>query len=188
MADWQYKSNAIPVSQGWQMTTPDHSPSSSEATAKIVDQDGQEMYLWLHQIDASYQNGGSFAQSARKRDWYARNLTQVSMTLTGQCANQKDYHKLVEFVRQTQRQSLRWKDSGMGTNSVRLIIPRTHRHTAYDMHGHIAKIDRTSERFVFAPEYSFDFLITSSTQGVFRTSATNAHVQLRMVGPWMAEF
>jgi hypothetical protein len=162
MNPWQYKSNAIPVDQGWKVNSPSHTPNDKDYTAKLVDRDGQYVYLWLHSIELGFENGGQFAQSARRRDWYARNLSGVKMTLTGRSANQSDYHNLAEFIHSTQRKSLAWQTTRQSTRgtvahmadvgTTRLFIPSSKRHTAYDVEGHILKIDRTSERFEFAPE------------------------------------
>lgn len=188
MAEWQYKSNAVPVNRGYAMTLPNRKADEQNYTAYLQDQDGAQMYLWLHNIEAGFEMGGNFAQSARKRDWYPRNFSQASFALTGRTANQAEYHKLAEFIRKTQDKSLRWKDTDPIGSTVLLGIPSSGRHAGHSLRGHILHMERTSERWIFAPEYRFEFLISAAHVGLFETKTANSEVAKRKLAPWMDIF
>lgn len=205
MAEWQYKSNKIPVDKGYAVNLPNRPESNANEkrhTGYLEDQDGQRMYLWIHQIDSSFQIGGSAAQSARYRRWYPRNFVQPRFSLTGQCQNEAQYGLLCEFIRKCQDKSLRWDKPSGRSHTVKLVLPgkeghpyrrdyvETNKHSrqGYVLFGHIPAIKRTAERFVNAPEYSFEFLISFSHQGLFETKTTDSEAALRKLAPWMDIF
>lgn len=189
MAAWQYK-GSVPVDRGWQVQTNGIKADSTNYTIFLENQDGQELYIFIHQIDAGYEMGGSYAQSARKRDWYPRSFTQARMTFTGRTASQAEYHKLVEFIRKTQDYSLRWRNESQDPTygTVKLIMPASSRYKGHNLRGHIPKIERISERFEFAPEFQFEFVISRADAGLFHTNTSSRDIQLRKLAPWMDIF
>lgn len=189
MAAWQYK-GSIPVDRGWQVNAGHTKAKEGDYTVYLENQDGEGIYTFIHEVGAGYEMGGSYAQSARKRDWYPRSFTQARMSFTGRTANQAEYHKLVEFIRKTQDYSLRWRNESQDPTyaTVKLMMPDSPRYTGHSLRGHIPKIDRVAERFEFAPEYTFEFLISRADTGLFHTQTSKRDVQLRKLAPWMDIF
>lgn len=218
MASWQYtsptdKAPVMSIDQGYYVNHPDASlPSrnykatNANSTAALIDQDGNTMFMYLHEISMSFEIGGTTAQSPKFRQWYPRNFTQPLVTVVGQVANEAEYGALVEFVRTCQRNSLRWKDPNpQRMNQITLKIreggpgkagvagadgqptaaERLH-HEGHKMYGHILNIERKAERWVNAPEFTFQFMVATADAGLFNidSAALNLNDLERIVG-WM---
>lgn len=177
MAEWQHQRPNVPHDQGYHQNLPNRSATERNATGYLEDQDGQKFYLWIHQIEAAFQQGGAFAQSVFKRDWHGRNFAQPSFVIRGQFANQSEYARFAEFVRVTQDKSLRWQNQGRLFNTAKLVIyggADLHKQrTPYVLYGHVQRCARATTRFINAPEFQLEFLVSLSYDGLFRqTKAT----------------
>lgn len=204
MASWQY-SGPVKTNQGYQVATKGTKASEARYTVYLETPDGEQHFCFIHEVDADFQISGSYAQSARKRDWYPRSFSQVSVSFTGQASSQAEYHNLTEFIRRAQRHSLDWKNATTrqaSTTKLGMPLPRNaparfNRRTGkresmgYSSHllfGHIGRIERISERYVVAPEYRFDFLVSFAHQGLFHTRTANREVAMQKLKPWMDVF
>lgn len=202
MAEWHYKSNKVPIDQGYHVTLPRKKATPDNYTAFLeLPGQNERIYIWLHQIEASFQVSGSFAQSARGRQWFPRNFVQPSFKFTGQFANQHEYGNFSEFVRRSQGRSLGWRRNEAAAHTTRLVIrsregmtyPRDgsvrHSRAPYELFGHILSIERKYTRFVNAPEFSFDFLISFANTGLFQQSKEDQQDYVkRRLAKWMEIF
>jgi hypothetical protein len=191
MAEWQYN-NKIPVNRGYMQDFPNARrarATEGNQTGYLEDPDGNVVHLWITEIQASFSQGGQFAQSARKRDWHGRNFVQPSFTITGQTASQQESARLAEFIRKCQQKSLRWESLDKMRNATKLVIRSGGDHhkkrEPYVLYGHILKADRAARRWENAPDFQFDFLISYSYQGLFKQGKDTT---IRKLSKWMDVF
>jgi hypothetical protein len=143
----------------------------------------QRRHIWVHDIQMNFEAAGSYAQSAAFRAYYPRNFVQPKVGITGQTASQADYASLCEFIRRSQLQSLRYEGATSTydptLNTVTLVIPEGgpghpgHNHLGHYLNGHIARIERTSERWINAPEFQFEFIVTTASAGIYETGTSD---------------
>lgn len=179
MAAWQWSEGTdraaiVPANKGWQVGQNVKYPATkTRNTAVLTDQDGSERFLYLYDIVFNFEVAGSYAQSHRWRNWYPRNFVQPRVQVTGQCSNQEIYGELCEWIRKTQTKSLRHGERGPGyMNTVGFSIASggkhaNHKHQSHHFRGHILNIPRNTERFIYAPEYTFEFVVVAAWEGVF---------------------
>lgn len=129
---------------------------------------GERVYLWVNEVTANFELAGTMAQSKRKRSFFAHNFVQPSLTIAGQTPNSFQYNRLAMFIRQNQLDATRL-ESGSVTDFLRFVIwkkgasaKRGHRgaHRPIDIEGYVKTISAGAERFVNAPDYGFEFIIT----------------------------
>jgi hypothetical protein len=113
---------------------------------------------------------GATAQSHLRREFYAHNFTQPTISITTQMPNSYQYNRLGAFLRAAQRNSmvrqgellkLRISAGGSPTDGGGPNhIKGGHREVFAD--GYVVNAPRGAERFVNAPPYAFDFVITKA--------------------------
>lgn len=195
MANWQYNPNAenrphVPVDRGHAVNIPHTRANEKRHTAWLEDTSSKNgIYLWIHQIESSFEIGGGFAQSANKADWHPRNFVQPRFKVTGQTASQFEYARISEFIRVAQNKAIR--DHGKPA-LLRLKmhgggVTRHVKRTNYDLFGYVEAISRRHERFNFGPDFSFEFIVAYAHQGLFTQGAAK-HTTLRKLGEWMDIF
>lgn len=225
MASWQYKNPSdkaplVPTNQGYYTTLPysKHSEPNDKRYTALLEFNNNQLYLWVHDISMSFQLGGATAQSHHYRTFYARNLTQPSVTITGQTHSQEQYAEIAEFIRAAQSFALKPQDiNGLG-NTMSLTIPSGgtltntknlprgrvnkttigarsitstdthHAHEGHHFRGHIKNIQRKADRWINAPEFTFEFIVVTAYQGVFSAyfddpSVTKARLAMYMQIP-----
>jgi hypothetical protein len=171
------------IDQGYYVTLPGIAVGANRPTCYLENNVGKRVYLWVTDVTAGFEMGGSFAQSATHRTFYPRNFVQPTMTFKGVMPNQYAFAKLGEFVRGTQLRAVR---DGNGGRVVRLVMPKTGgsithkgkeyhlpkgKRRAYDMDGYVVNMKRGAKRFENVPQFEFDFVIATSRQGLFHTDA-----------------
>lgn len=176
MAEWQGKPS-VPIDQGYFVKSPNVAANHNTATGYLKDQDDQHFYLWIHDITGSFEVSGSNVQAESSRTWFPRYMTQPKLTITGQTANQYEYGRLAEFIRVTQDKSLRFDKVAHDLNTVTLGVqghggiktPTGVRYSRTPIlcQGHIKSIERHTERWNNAPQFTFDFIVAFSTQGLY---------------------
>lgn len=173
----------VPTDQGYHVNLPANRrahASEDRYTAYLEDQDGQRLYMWVHEITMNFQLSGSKAQSHQFHAFYPRNFVAPVVTIVGQCANQAAYGDLCEFIRRSQRKSLRWENSDARMNTVHMVIPSGgephtgHKHDGHSLNGHIRSITRQNQRWVNAPQFRFDFMVATASAGIYETHSSNA--------------
>ena len=186
MATWQWSEDpkykpVVPTDKGWQVGSPDKGKATeARHTAVLTDQDGNRAFLWLHEIAFNFEVAGQYAQSHRWRNWYPRNFVQPRVQVQGQCPNQQVYAELCEFIRSSQQKSLRHSErDATRKNALGFSIGAggkhyNHKHQGHHFRGHILNMPRIAERFVFAPEYAFEFVIVAAYSGIFSTGQKDA--------------
>lgn len=140
---------------------------------------------------------GKTAQSANVRDFYAHNIKIPSVEVQGSTLDQRDYAEVIEFIHQAQHNSLapggllqillrgspnpEGKSFG-GTNLVQEEINSSHEggqaiirgaHKSFLAKGYIKAIKRQHERFLYQPNFSFEFVISELTH-IYREVEFNA--------------
>ena len=111
--------------------------------------------LWIYEVNSTFGMAGSKAQSYRTRSFFPRNFIQPSFMVSCQFPNQETYADVVEFIRNTQT---------LLDSSLRLYItPRRMGvkglSEPFEAEGYIKSVSRSHERFVYAPELQFEFII-----------------------------
>lgn len=186
MASWQYhhpndRQPLAPTDKGYFVSFPyaNHVEPSESRYNGLLEFNGNQLYLWIHDISMSFQIGGEGAQSHHYREFYARNLAQPSVKITGQTHSQEQYGEIAEFIRRGQSASLKPQDESGKGNTMVLTIPEGgnivtgHKHQGHHFRGHIKNIQRATQRWVNAPEYSFEFIVVAAYQGVFSSYFTD---------------
>lgn len=180
MADWQF-SPKVSTTQGYWVTAPKAAPSDTERTGWLSMDGAGTVNLWITDIEADFEAGGTYAQSQKRRDWYPHNFAQAKFKITGQCANQQQYGDLAEFVHDSHRQAL--KDTNK--NVVTLTIPKGvsggKAYQTYLVRGYIERIERKTTRFVNAPTFTFEFVVAYSYAGLFKQGQET----IRTIKDWM---
>jgi hypothetical protein len=140
---------------------------------------------------------GTTAQSQYKMDFYAKNFVQPSFVITGVCLDQEDYGVLAEFIHQAQHKSLFDQSYASESYLTQLLVkgdvwptgksnPNDHNKRWQPIHvnkngqqttkgphmptiakGHIASIPRIHEKFVYAPTFSFSFVVDQMIAGIY---------------------
>ena len=181
----------VPTDQGYFVNFPQKAlPTESRHTAQLSRPDGTSIYLWVHEVEQNFEIGGNYAQSHRHRAWYPRNFVQPRLTVRGQFPNQALYGQFAEWVRTAQMQCQRARVPDKLQNTMHLTIhsgnvastlSSVHKRYAHDgvsVRGHILKVERNTERWVNAPEFTFEFNIVSATHGVLTTGLEDPTYQL----------
>jgi hypothetical protein len=183
MADWQHH-NVVQTNRGYHVSLPNHRADSNDYTAYLEDQDGPRQYLWVHEITMNFQISGTYAQSHKHRSWYPRNFVQPTVGITGQMANQESFGDFVLFVRECQHKSLRWDDSDNRMNTVHLHIPagKLQGYQGHSLNGHIRNVQWRSERWVNAPQFSFEFIVAMASAGLYHTHSSDPSIMMDRLG------
>lgn len=180
---WQYnypgeRKPAVSTDRGYHVNLPDGGrgrANEERYTAYVEDDTGTRRYMFVHEITMNFELAGSYAQSPQFRAFYPRNFVQPRITITGQTASQADYANLTEFIRKCQRQALTGSDF-----TTTLVIPQggpgksSHDYVGHHLQGHIERIERKAERWVNAPEFSFEFVVVTASAGLYHTATTDA--------------
>jgi hypothetical protein len=182
MANWQYdkRNEAAPAIPTGQLPISYQNPVN-KAVANSTRYTGwlecpalnpTHFFFWVHDITAAFNINGSFAQSPRFRRFYPRNFSAPVFTINGQCPDQKNYGDLVEWVRQAQKNTIVVGDGNVTKLVIppgRFNLPAHKEREQLEMTGHINAIERSHERWVNSPEFTFNFTVVSSDSGLFKT-------------------
>lgn len=165
---------------------------TANASLKLVKVDGKKRVvidtipLWVFDLSADFSLSGSTAQSHGKRDFYPRNFNQPSYRIQGQTWNERHYGLLGENIRSWQHRCVRgnflmqFHLPGDGPSPVWFRRANGQRFKAevqrnmkgprpnIAFEGYVADMPRTHKRFVHAPEYSFDFIVSRQLTGPLR--------------------
>lgn len=123
--------------------------------------------LWVYDLRTNFSLVGATAQSVRTRSFFAHNMAQPSLSLDCQFEDQGIYADTVEYIR-----SNHWDLSSL----MRLYIQPNNTgvatgdrmrgsHGAIYVEGYVKSVRRSHKRFEYAPEMSFDFVISNVLQG-----------------------
>lgn len=133
--------------------------------------------FFCEEISLSLGMSGSTAQSRYVRDFYAHNIKIPALNVMGQSIDQDDYATVTEFVRQAQRKSVensnlvKFTLNAGGSNVVQknsnAIIKGAHK--PINALGYIKTIKRKHERFVYAPKFTFEFIIVQMEDGILKS-------------------
>jgi hypothetical protein len=205
MGRWQYKPTAAndgpPIDQGMAVMPARNSPTRTEGVkddvivgnARLTNQTGDVLDLWVYEVTANFAMAGNTAQSRGRRDFYARNFTQPSFTVKGQAASNYQYNELAEFVRFSHRAAVNYVQRDLDFPTIRFELfaggtdtIRNHKgsHRRMVLRGLIPKVERGATRFEFAKDYEFNFVVTRSLDGLMTDDAYHA---LRMQS-WMEQW
>jgi hypothetical protein len=119
--------------------------------------------LWVYEVQTAFALGGGTVQSYRTRTYFARNFVQPKFTIMAQAPNQEEYARVVEFIHKAQHEALN------NVTTKLQIIGGGLRNTAPRMKGvrrpiqalgYISSIQRRHERFLNAPEFQFEFIVS----------------------------
>jgi hypothetical protein len=137
-----------------------------------IESEGESRDLWISEYQTTFAISGSTAQSARTRSYFARSLTQPSITVACQFPNQELMGKFVEFVRTThlnmesssilsiyaQQPDLPQGASYRGNRKTKYGY-QDNSHRSIQAKGYIKEIKRSYQKGVNAPELTFDFVV-----------------------------
>lgn len=133
--------------------------------------DGSEWIKFFSQeISLSAGLSGSTGQGRYVRDFYAHNLKIPSLVVNGEALNQEEYSTIIEFIHQSQirgvqkAQPIQLTIAGGGSNVGRSMKGR---HDPIEALGYVKSVKRKHERFIPAPEFSFEFVLAKMEKGIF---------------------
>lgn len=119
----------------------------------------QKVYLWVYEVQTGFSMSGTRGQSFRTRSFFPRNFVQPSFTVMCQSPNQENYANVIEFMRDAQTDI---------DSNINLAIVSRSLYTGYnlkgahednEMEGYIKTIPRTHNRFDYAPNFRFEFVV-----------------------------
>lgn len=151
-----------------QMRPDENGESRNGANAYLENVKGQRVWLWVNDITSDFAMSGETAQSRNRREFFAHNFAQPSMTVNCQTPNSYEYNRLGEFIRDSHQKGfanqghvLKFKlaPSGYGPHRTAKGI-----HSGIFVEGHILNASRGAERWVNAPDFQFSFAISKATQ------------------------
>lgn len=130
--------------------------------------------LFISDVKVGIALSGSTGQSRFTRDFYPHNMVMPSFVVVGQCLDQNDYGTLCEFVHQAQQKGvydgnlLQLEVAGGGLRADRPIMKGIHK--PIHAQGFINAMPRKHERFVYAPTFTFPFVVSTLFEGVYQES------------------
>lgn len=172
-------------------------PTVGNASANLYVTTFPPFYLWVYEVQASFGLSGSTGQSQMLREFFPHNINDVTLTVTGQCANTTQYNKLAQFVRTQQWLAL--KNISNGTPSTALValqlnstydgktapsVPKTPTykgpHRPWLVTGYITSIAAGATAHEVAPEFTFGFeVVTANDQSGIWSDETVQASQLK---------
>lgn len=138
----------------------------------------ERLPLWVYDFSSDFSATGTEAQSRMRKEFFPRFFTQPRYVIKGQTPNQYEWQRLGQFIR---RGMLMQVMSGpvLGSNPqfeafVLRIEGRGYAmknrnlkggHAGWTLEGYIEEAPAGGERFQFAPEYEFTFILANATEG-----------------------
>lgn len=132
---------------------------------------------------------GSVGQGRQVRDFYPHNMVMPSYNISGICIDQDHYGTLCEFVHQAQQkgvydgtQTQFQLNAGLSLYDIRKIIgditpgynpSSTIQNQTRGYHkpilalGFVSAMPRSHQRFVYAPTFTFSFVVSSQSKGIY---------------------
>lgn len=111
--------------------------------------------LWVYEWGTGFSLSGSTGQGISMRDFYPRNRIQQSITVICQCPDQQIYGDTIEWIRTQHRK----RTSSTVLEIVGKTGPIKGPNQSLAAEGYVKTVVRSHERFVYAPELRFDFLV-----------------------------
>jgi len=171
------------LGHGHNATLEDHSVRNKDGKFDMVK-------IFVQEVTADFTLSATSAQGPFKRDLYPHNFVQPSYTINCQSPNQEHRARVAEFIRRSQLRSMQ----GLGllklfipaagdnvVTIVRYVNKRTKRtstsrivrnqkgaRSALALEGYVQNVARGAERFVNAPDYTFNFIVARSLAGPFQ--------------------
>lgn len=137
----------------------------------------EKLPLWIYDFSADFSATGMEAQSRLRKEFYPRFFTQPRYVIKGQTPNQYEYQRLGTFIRKGMLAQVT-STSGTGNAFFEAFVlrvegrgvdyrPRTTKggHAGWTLEGYIEEAPAGGERFKFAPEYEFTFVLANATEG-----------------------
>lgn len=184
MAEWVYQGVA-PIDRGLGVRHQDIGTRGSRALLR--NQAGDEIALWVYEIETSFSMDGALVQSVHHREFYPHNFVQPTLTVRGQTPNSFEYNRLSEFIRESHQKAVFYDESGYVSPAIRFELRggghTTERntkgyHQRLVLRGFVPKFGRGARRFEFSQNYEFDFVVTRSLTGLM-TDERVAGLQLK---------
>lgn len=166
--------------RGYDVQTTDIQANENGVNAWLSDgADHSHIKLTILAVETNLGLSGSEGQSQLQKDFYPRNFTQPSFSITCQARSQKEVGRVAEFVHKAQRHAVS-QGSLMG-----LVIPSGGlRRTAasadtrrdgmrgvrrgMNITGYVKSMPRSHRRHDPAPQFVFDFVVARMHSGVFQ--------------------
>lgn len=137
----------------------------------------KRLLLWVYDFTSDFSATGTEAQSRTRKEFYPRFFTQPRYVIKGQTPNQYEWQRLGEFIRQGMLMQV--MSSAVQSNPqfeafVLRIEGRGYAtknrntkggHAGWTLEGYIEEAPAGGERFEFAPEYEFTFILANATEG-----------------------
>lgn len=177
---------------GFWITHPQLSPDKDgkpahKANAYLENPQHERVFMWVDDVTADFAMTGNVAQSRKQREFFPHNFTQPSIHVHCQTPNSYQYNRLGAFIREGQKQGmvqqgdvLRLRIASGGEEAARHVMKGHHNHISVD--GYVTTAPRGAERFINAPDYEFDFVITHAWNflGLQDQAVTVAHLRTIM--------
>jgi hypothetical protein len=138
----------------------------------------QKIMLWIYDFSADFGASGTEAQSRMKKDFFPRFFTQPRYLIKGQTPNQYEYQRLAKFIRLGMLQQVAGSPLQNGNPLFEAFVLRIEGrgyehanhstkggHAGWTLEGYIEQIATGGERFQFAPEYEFTFVLADAIEG-----------------------
>ncbi len=111
--------------------------------------------LWVYEYETGFSLSGITGQSYKTRSFFPRNRIQQSVAVSCQFPDQKSYGDAIEWIRQQQKT----RSSAILLQIIGRTVPVKGRNTSFAAEGYVKSVQRQHQRFVYAPELRFDFLV-----------------------------
>lgn len=175
----------VPYNQGYDTTvwgnnapTADQGGSSGYFTATWSEGRAKPtqylINMWITDLTADFTLSGTTGQSRMQREFFPRSFNDVTLTITGNCANSQEYNRLALFVRESQWRALSALNSGSATvhpmvnfvlNSNAPITGRSVKgqHRPWSVSGYIQNMAAGAVALDIAPEFTIQFIVATSS-------------------------
>ena len=114
-----------------------------------------EVRLWVQDVQTGFALNGSDGQSQDTRSYFPRNRIQQSIVVSCQFPNQTLYADALEWIHERQRD----KSTSLSLWIFARKMPVKGKGEDIHAYGYIKNVMRKHERFVYAPELNFEFLV-----------------------------
>lgn len=166
--------------RGYDVSTTANQANESGVNAILSDSaDHTHINLTVVSVETDLRLSGTRGQSQLQQDFYPKNFTQPSFTITCQARSQQEVGRIAEFVHKAQRNAV-----SRGT-LMTLVVPNgglkktkapadgsrngmRGTHKGMQITGYVKEIPRSHKRHDPAPKFVFDFVVARMHSGVFQ--------------------
>lgn len=175
------KGNGVFFKKGSVGAGPDDSTASGYLLNRITN---EKVWLWIYDFSASFSATGTEAQSRLRKEFFPRYFTQPQYLVKGQTSNQYEHQRLSKFIRLGMLMQVSAANSIGNNPYFEAFVLRIEGrpgganrntkggHMGWTLEGYIQEVETGGERFNFAPEFEFTFVLANATEGPMKVLDT----------------